>query len=207
MDFATTFITQLAAAPPGEDVFNPYTGDTVAAERCRRNLHRYLSHMAGQEPVPLLVGEAPGYRGCRLTGIPFTSEQILRDHPWFGLSGGFSVGGNVREATATIVWQALDELSVRPLVWNVFPFHPHRPARPDSNRPPRAAEVRLGEPYLRALFGAFPVECVWSVGRTASAALASWGIPAISLRHPAHGGATQFRRHLAAALQERQATP
>ena len=43
----------------------------------RHNLTRYLSAMEQSRPTLLLVGEAPGYRGCRLTGIPFTSSHTL----------------------------------------------------------------------------------------------------------------------------------
>lgn len=203
-DFASDFVATLAATPVPMDVANPYAGMTAAAAVCRDNLQRYLTQMAVDRPAVLLVGEAPGYRGCRLTGVPFTSEEILRTHASFGANRGFQINcaetTGQREATATILWQALDELALAPLLWNAYPFHPHRLDEPLSNRPPRAAEIRSGEPFLRALLAAYSVTMVIAVGRMAARALAAGDIAAVAVRHPAHGGAVQFRRELATAV-------
>lgn len=204
MDFPTRFVDELAAARTGEDAVNPYAGHSAAARRCRTNLHAYLSLMGSPEPSLLLVGEAPGYRGCRLTGVPFTSEHILAGHARFGRANGFVCGdpdGRLqREASATIVWKTLDELGIVPLLWNIYPFHPHRPDHRTSNRPPRAAEIRQGERYVRSLLRAYPVDLVVAVGRKAADALRRWDIPAASVRHPAHGGGAQFHRELVAVI-------
>lgn len=203
MIFPAAFIEQLATAQTADDAFNPYAGRSTAAHHCRRNLGRYLSRVSEQGAAVLLVGEAPGYRGCRLTGIPFTSEQILADHPHFGPANGFHRRAAVtpqREATATVVWRLLDELQLLPVLWNVYPFHPHRSGAPAGNRPPRATEITQGEPFVRALLQAIPVALVVAVGRTAAGALARWNIPATAIRHPAHGGGPQFGRELAEAV-------
>src|SRR4051812_35512122 len=63
-------------------LFNPYHTvepglDRPAADSIRReNLKRYVECFV-RPPRYLLVGEAPGWRGCRFSGVPFTSEAQL----------------------------------------------------------------------------------------------------------------------------------
>src|SRR4051794_18490137 len=63
------FIDRLRAARIGATT-NFYREGAGAALRCER-LCRYLD--ARSEATLLLVGEAPGYRGARVSGLPFTS--------------------------------------------------------------------------------------------------------------------------------------
>jgi uracil-DNA glycosylase len=167
-------ILRLAAAQIGS-TFNQYAGCSLL----RRRLAEYLERRTGAEL--LLVGEAAGYRGARVSGIPFTSERQL-------------TGSGPAEASATIVHRVLDELGLEEhvLLWNVVPTHPHRPDEPESNRPPRAAEIEASRPFLEALAVGRQVV---PVGRVAEAALGSPGI-----RHPSHGGARGFREGLAALV-------
>jgi uracil-DNA glycosylase len=151
--------------------FNFYRdGDGAAARRQR--LCSYLESRAGA-PI-LLVGEAAGYRGARVSGIPFTSERQL-------------TGRGPAEASATIVHRVLAELELeeRVLLWNVVPTHP---GGASSNRPPRSAEIEGGLPFARELARG---RHVIAVGRCAEAAL---GAPYV--RHPSHGGAAEFRAGL-----------
>lgn len=200
MDSITAFVDCLANAKTGQHVHNPYTGESPAAAVCRTNLAQYLRMMAQQQPDVLLIGEAPGYRGCSRTGIPFTSEAILTNYGRLGQAKGFSCpagpGAPQREATATIVWRTLDDLALRPLMWNIFPFHPHRPGHPASNRTPTSMEILSGQPFVRALLDTFPIAYVVAVGNKAAHALEQWSIGATAVRHPAHGGGAQFRRQL-----------
>jgi uracil-DNA glycosylase len=141
------------------------------ALRRRDRLRAYLTDRANARL--LLVGEAPGYRGARVSGIPFTSERQL-------------TGRGPAEATATIVHRVLAELGLTDdvLLWNALPAHPHRPGEPMSNRPPTRAEVDLGRPFLAPLTGG---RRVIAVGRVAGRAL---GVEPI--RHPSRGGASAF---------------
>jgi uracil-DNA glycosylase len=167
-------VARLAAAKIG-DTFNQYACSTAR----RRRLDDYLS--ARSEAQLLLVGEAAGYRGARVSGVPFTSERQL-------------TGTGPAEATATIVHRVLAELGIEEdvLLWNVVPTHPHRPGRPDSNRRPHAAEIEASRPFLESLAAGRQVV---PVGRVAEAVLGTAGI-----RHPSHGGASEFRAGLGALV-------
>ncbi|HVU77801.1 MAG TPA: uracil-DNA glycosylase [Gaiellaceae bacterium] len=142
------------------------------ASRRRERLAAYLESRA--EASILLVGEAPGYRGARVSGIPFTSERQL-------------TGSGPAEATATLVHRVLAELGLsdRVLLWNVVPTHP---GTASSNRAPTRAEVAEGLPFAQELAEG---RLVVAVGRIAAAAL---GRPYV--RHPSHGGVAGFREGL-----------
>jgi uracil-DNA glycosylase family 4 len=165
-----SFMDRLAGARIGRTT-NFYREGAGAARR-RERLAGYLDARA--EARILLVGEAPGYRGARVSGIPFTSERQL-------------TGSGPAEATATIVHRVLAELGLsdRVLLWNVVPTHPGTAA---SNRPPTRAEVAQGLPFARELAEG---RVVVAVGRVAAAAL---GLPYV--RHPSYGGLAGFREGL-----------
>ena len=165
---------RLAAARIG-DTFNQYAGSSAR----RRRLAVYLE---SRRAAPmLLVGEAAGYRGARVSGLPFTSERQL-------------TGWGPAEATATIVHRVLAELGLEEsvLLWNVVPTHPHRPGVPTSNRRPTRVEVEASLPFLDALAAS---RRLVAVGRLAAAVL-----DAPYVRHPSHGGGRQFRAALVELL-------
>jgi uracil-DNA glycosylase len=161
-------VSRLAAARIGQ-TFNFYREGPGAALR-RERLVEYLYSHAGTRL--LLVGEAAGYRGARVSGLPFTSERQL-------------TGRGPAEPTATIVRRALAELGIEALCWNVVPTHP---GTATSNRRPTQDEILASEPFLRSL------ACgrrIVAVGRLAQKVT---GGPYV--RHPAHGGAAGFRAGL-----------
>jgi uracil-DNA glycosylase family 4 len=165
------FVDELARARIGT-TFNQYAAGS-RAPLLRARLAAYLE--ARDEAAILLVGEAPGYRGARVSGVPFTSERQL-------------TGSGPAEASATIVHRALDALGLEEdvLLWNVVPTHP---GTERGNRPPTAREVRLGMPFAERLARG---RTVVAVGRVAAGALG-----ARYVRHPSHGGAAAFRDGLA----------
>lgn len=151
--------------------------DGAGAALRRQRLAAYLE--ARKEAPYLLVGEAPGYRGARISGIPFTSERQLTGH-------------GPGEATATIVQRVLGDLGLADevLLWNVVPTHP---GTETSNRRPTRAEVEAGRCFAEEL------ACgrrIIAVGRVAQAALGG----SVYVRHPSHGGAVEFARSLRAVI-------
>lgn len=200
------FVHRMASSPAGLNSANPYDfADDENAVR-RRNLARYLGQLAERRPRVLLVGEAPGYRGMRITGVPFTNLALLRDGvPHFGMLGverGYELpvpsAGVALEPTATVLWQTLVELDFLPVLWSAFPLHPHRPGEPLSNRTPTAREAADWTWSWRAMQQLFGIERVVAVGNVAANTLARLGLSVPQVRHPAHGGKAKF----AAGLQQ-----
>src|SRR5207244_8299387 len=123
-------VDDLAGARIGA-TYNQYADSALRRDR----LERYLESRAGA--TVLLVGEAAGYRGARVSGLPFTSERQL-------------TGSGPAEATATIVHRVLAALGIAEdvLLWNVVPTHP---GTATTNRPPTAAEIAEARPFLDEL--------------------------------------------------------
>ncbi|WP_069466753.1 uracil-DNA glycosylase [Actinacidiphila rubida] len=200
----------LRALPVPDDAEFSYGPDPAGRLR-EHNLRRYheliaASMAAGGPPRVMLVGEAPGYRGHTVTGVPFMSMRQLTARP--GLITGAPQGDGFLvpehpaadwEQSSGIVWRALAAWrGPLPLMWAVYPNHPHEPGRPATNRPPRASEVAAGAPLALALAEAFGITTFLAVGRKAQGALARAGIEATAVRHPAQGGAREFTDQLAA---------
>jgi uracil-DNA glycosylase len=195
-------VAVLSALPGLPDCYHPYASGDAPRDAVRRaNLRLYLEEMARHAPTAALVGEAPGIHGCHWSGVPFGGERLLARglsrHDLFGSGKGYGwTSGHPKgesEASGTILWGVVDELSRPPFVWNAFPFHPHHPERPDSNRTPTPAELSACAHILPMMLGLFPIGTVVAVGRKAEALLGELGIAHHAVRHPANGGAPAFR--------------
>ncbi len=192
-----------------EDVFNPWADrneDDLPHNGPEARRRRLAAHLR-VDATHVLIGEAPGYQGCRISGIPFTSERLLmagliprvappgrrlctRAVPW-------------SEPSATILWSTLHELAIAQtaVLWNAFPWHPHCPGDPYSNRTPTRAECQSGLSILEVLLESMPSAKLFAVGRHAERTLRLIGREAVVLRHPSRGGAGAFRRTLRDTLR------
>ncbi len=198
----SAFIDALAAVELPDRACNQYSRTLRENAIRRRNLRLYLEDLDSISPTMLLVGEAPSYRGGRLTGIPFVSETIL-------LSGvdtrsGRILGGDrgYRKATAgprlstegsaTMVWGTIREIDPLPMLWNAFPFHPFHRGNPHSNRVPSSAELLIGQAFIVQMLRLFRIRSVVAIGNQAAASLTRMGIAHQSVRHPSQGGKQKF---------------
>lgn len=171
-EMCAEFVARLARSEIGE-TYNQYASSRLLRDR----LGAYLDSRV--DARVMLVGEAAGYRGARVSGIPFTSERQL-------------TGSGPAEATATVVHRVLAKLGVdsEVLLWNVVPTHP---GDATSNRRPTRAEVEAASPFLDQLTrGRIAI----AVGRLAAQTLRE----ADYVRHPAHGGAAAFEEGLQRAF-------
>lgn len=167
------------------------------------------AHFSCPKPLYLLVGEAPGYQGCRYSGIAFTSERLIeegkiprvtsrqltsRPKPW-------------SEPSATVVWRVLHSLGIAEstVLWNAFAWHPHKPGYPLSNRPPTHKELVDGEDVFFEVVDYFSKQGtkIIAVGRTAEYLLEYLAYPSFAtVRHPSMGGAKKFEEGMRKIVNE-----
>lgn len=208
MTLAQRLVETLPVDIPG--LFNPWH-DQCPRDAPGNDPQAKLTRLAAHldcNPKFILCGEAPGYLGCRHSGIAFTSERLL-------LQGSIPrVDGPTQrlttrdlplsEPSATLVWKSLYQLGIQAdtVLWNALQMHPHKPNDPHSNRTPTPAELALGAPALRILIDAFPSAKIIAVGKKAEELLRKMNVlPVAVVRHPANGGATKFALGLAEAVQ------
>lgn len=194
------FVENLATMQVTPNVYNQYDYTCIENEIRRNNLLIYLKKMYKLNPEVILVGEAPGYRGCRITGVPFTSEHILMNNMsglnLFGKDAGYQLpyakDKLIKEATATIIWETMIKYDILALSWNSFPFHPHKPGNPESNRAPLKKELLIGEEPLLKIIDIFKIKHIVAIGRKAEESLNKLNISTYCVRHPAQGGKNEF---------------
>ena len=188
-----------------DNVFNPYsdtcpTSDYSDAPETRSRILLATLEKAKERGVESMwIGRDLGYRGGRRTGLALTDDAHLIRH---GLRWGIEVERATRgdmsvERTATIVWDILDMITqpALPFLWNVFPFHPHEPGNPFSNRPHTKFERKIGEDILLKLVYLLMPRLLVAVGNDADSVCSRMfsSLDIVKVRHPSYGGQTDFQ--------------
>ncbi|MDE6548887.1 MAG: uracil-DNA glycosylase [Muribaculaceae bacterium] len=160
-----------------------------------KNLLLYLKKMQELDPKILLVGEAPGYKGCKRSGIPFTSEyQILNNDFFKGEFEVFNTDNPKCEKSAKVIWDTIEKTRQFPLMWNIYPFHPS--TRDGRNGKPNAKDVDMGKDILEKLLTMFNISCMYCIGRKSEYALKNHKLFKGYVRHPSHGGIRECKESL-----------
>lgn len=225
MGTADSFVRDLQAYTPSGHVCNPwrdcnpaYDMDDRAPAVRAEQLLAYLAPRWGRARY-LLIAEAVGYQGARFSGVAMTSERMLLGR-CKGIEPNWVAPGfpfrrtslpavkpeGFTEPTATIVWSTMRDHGIPPgsfLLWNAFPFHPYNPAKgPLSNRTPTPSELADGSRFARRLVAACAGARVIAVGAKSAGMLTDMGIAHTPVRHPANGGATEFRANIRALIAQ-----
>jgi uracil-DNA glycosylase len=204
-----------------DGVFNPWLDhDEVFDLPEDGPLHRQRRLMWHLDCKPkfLLIGEAPGYRGCHFTGIPFTSEaQLQPDYKHYvsaplACPSPFLWSKRITnrdlpfsEASATVIWRTLQALGIghSTVLWNAFPFHPYQSMGMYSNRTPTPRELHDRLDILAMVIEEFRSAKLVAVGAVADRTLRSLNVYADRVvRHPSMGGARLFAEQMAGLVQE-----
>lgn len=164
-----------------------------------KNLLLYLKKMQELDPKILLVGEAPGYKGCKRSGIPFTADYQILNEDFF--KEGFDVldrEAPVRENSANVIWEVIGKTKQLPLMWNIYPFHPS--TIDGKNGKPNRTDIELGKQILDSLLTMFDIKAIYCIGRKSTSALGNNRLFKDYIRHPAHGGSRECARKLEEVL-------
>lgn len=178
---------------------SPTVSNQYQNKKILNNLKLFLMYLSENRHNVLLLGEAPGYKGGRITGIPFTSGAVIRQarHRAFQAIGDKLCFETIEaEATASVFWEFFGDSIPVPILWNAFPFHPHIPHKPQTNRKPSRLEIEEGKKYLEILVEIFRPKELYAVGRTAQRLISALlpGHEVRYIRHPARGGKQAFFR-------------
>lgn len=182
-------------------VFNPYSDicpefDLPDADlRRQKNLIAILESILDSKTKTLWVARDLGYRGGRRTGLALTDEahldQINRLFDGVAVQKA-TVGPVVKERTASVIWNMMEDIGEPVLMWNVFPFHPHEPGKPLSNRCHTKKERELSRPIFDTLIEMIAPEMLVSIGQDAKKMLGEINVPVSAVRHPSYGGQREF---------------
>jgi len=206
------------------NVFNPYRDHCPAHDlpyACkirRRNLSKVLTAAMSSGVDVIWLGRDLGYRGGRRTGLALTDESCL---PNAATTYGVPVNiatrtGPVSERTAQQIWAQVGLAPTVPILWNVFPFHPHEPGNSMSNRRHTRQEFDLCSDILTSILQLLRPKFLVAIGQDAHAELLRQGRKSILVRHPSYGGHIEFatgirrfysslrRFHAGAVIKRRQ---
>lgn len=197
----TSFVNALANLSL-ENVFNPYADTCPIHDRAeaasfrRTNLRTYLSASAKIGVDTIWMGRDLGYRGGRRTGLALTDEVHLAEMAklYPGCSSRQATKGPAtNERTAAEIWGVLKVIKRPPLLWNVFPLHPHEANKPLTNRRFTAVELAQVAELNSSLIKWLGVRRIVAIGQDAANYATSFGIEVIQVRHPSYGGVKDFR--------------
>lgn len=222
------FLSLLTESRSLDGVFNPWMdvdkeNDMGPRSPEIRNGHlRHYLESRLETVKYIIIGEAVGYQGGHFSGIPMTSERILLGfqndrgiHPEDVLldmkpqrtSKPDKILRGFTEPTATIVWGTLLKSQLKPtqfVLWNAFAWHPFDPKKGMlSNRKPNAKEMADSSHILAQFVTLFPDTTIIAMGKVAEEWLNNLRIDCYPVRHPARGGASQFRIQLSELLKKR----
>lgn len=183
------------------------------------NLSRYLE--LRQQAHYLFIAEGLGYQGGHFSGMAMTSERILLgEHPdikpevvlgdwqYCRTSNPSSTllketqrQNGFNEPTATVMWNTLARHGLSAfdtILWNIFPFHPHKSDNLLTNRTPTNEELDVGIEYAKKLLDLVPTLQIVAIGQKSAGTLKRYGVDCIAcVPHPSMGGANRFKAAVA----------
>lgn len=204
MDYTIKLVKEISKLSTSSKLFNPYTDNCIhedhnkAATIRKNNLIKYFTAQRKMRPKYIWIFEAPGYRGCRRTGLPLISENLLEEvSSILKLDESFEKATKTNitaEYSANAVWNMIRKLPETPFIWNAYPLHPFKENDYKTNRKPTKKEMEEAKHILNMIMESTNPQNILAVGRVAESLLLEYGIECKYIRHPANGGIGKFRK-------------
>ena len=84
------------------------------------------------------------------------------------------------------------------ILWNIFPFHPHKKDDLLTNRTPTNEELDAGIEYAKMLLALVPTLKIVAIGQKSAGTLQRYGVEYVAcVPHPSMGGANRFKAAVA----------
>lgn len=185
-----------------ENTFNPYF-DTCKVYDYSNSANKRISMLedllekATQVEIDAIwVGRDLGHRGGRRTGLALTDDFNLSNHlnRWSLSSEKLTKGQPIKERTASVVWEMLNDIKSPVFLWNVFPLHPFKPGEPFTNRNHNSVERKAGEEILSQLIDLLKPKRLIAIGNDAENSVIKFSksYEVQKARHPSYGGQNDF---------------
>ena len=185
------------------NVFNPYSDvcedyDSNESPQARLEVLKTILEKATQEGVDAIwLGRDLGHKGGRRTGLALTDDLNVDNHlQRWGITECTLPRPEqpVKENTATVVWEKIQQIDDNIFLWNIFPFHPHEADNPLSNRTHNSEEGQAGQDILSELIKLLKPRKIIAIGNDAfnGAQQLNSDIEVKKVRHPSYGGKQEF---------------
>ena len=115
----------------------------------RTNFEMFLKKYKSSKYI--LIGEAPGRRGCLQSGVPFCDCHTLLE--FLDKKDEKNTGKFLKESSAQKIFKVFP---CGFIAWNVFPIQPCK--KNGENRTPRSNELENGESFLFKFLDIFLIE-------------------------------------------------
>lgn len=189
-------------------IFNPYLEvcsiyDNKNSPIYRADLLEKMLNKAHSNTVEAIwLGRDLGHRGGRRTGFALTDDLNLENHlkRWQLESNYQKIENPMKEQTATVIWESLNQIDANIFLWNLFPYHPFdetQSSTPFNNRCHNQAEGEFGIVLLKNLVDIIQPNYVLAIGNDAYyGANNHLDIEVKKVRHPSHGGQNLFKEQI-----------